>query len=344
MQQQLYKLPVNRWYNKIKDNHDDHYSTHHPHDVGYKFLLSSKRAFIELLRSFVKEDWVDFVEESRLIRVEKPYILPGFEKREADRVYRILINDKEIYFFVLLELQSTVDHLMPWRLLEYQVGIWRDVLNNPVDIIPGQKAFRLPAISAIVIENGTAGWTARTNFREMLSESDQLGNRILDFEYLVIDVNRYSARELTTMGNLISSVFLLDQSKNIKDIYNKLLLLRDTIKHLDPESFHRFAKWIEGILVQRVSGTDSNSVTAMLEQPTPKEVDQMISRVGQMIDKELEETRNKGFLEGLLKGQLEGKLEEKKETARKMLSKRMSVEEIVELTELPIEEVKKLKA
>ena len=70
----------------------------------------------------------------------------------------------------------------------------------------------------------------------------------------------------------------------------------------------------------------------------------MISRVGQMIDKELEETRNKGFLEGLLKGQLEGKLEEKKETARKMLSKGMSVEEIVELTGLPIEEVKKLKA
>jgi hypothetical protein len=32
---------------------------HNPHDTGYKYLLLSKKMFIQLLRSFVKEEWVD---------------------------------------------------------------------------------------------------------------------------------------------------------------------------------------------------------------------------------------------------------------------------------------------
>lgn len=34
---------------------DDEQNIHHPHDKGYKFLLSSKKVFIELLKSFVNQ-------------------------------------------------------------------------------------------------------------------------------------------------------------------------------------------------------------------------------------------------------------------------------------------------
>ena len=34
------------------------------HDKGYKYLLSVKKVFVELLRSFVKQDWVDSIEEN----------------------------------------------------------------------------------------------------------------------------------------------------------------------------------------------------------------------------------------------------------------------------------------
>lgn len=51
-------------------------SVHNPHDNGYKFLLSSKRAFMELFRSFVKGGWAEQIDESSLVRVDKTFILP----------------------------------------------------------------------------------------------------------------------------------------------------------------------------------------------------------------------------------------------------------------------------
>ncbi|MFD0711609.1 hypothetical protein [Paenibacillus sp. GCM10027626] len=43
----------------------------HPHDRGYKHLLSSKKNFLELLRSFIKRGWVDQIDEAHIIKVDK---------------------------------------------------------------------------------------------------------------------------------------------------------------------------------------------------------------------------------------------------------------------------------
>jgi len=46
---------------------------HNQHDKGYKFLLSSKRVFIELLRSFVKQEWVNDIDEANVVKVDKSF-------------------------------------------------------------------------------------------------------------------------------------------------------------------------------------------------------------------------------------------------------------------------------
>ena len=69
-------------------------------------------------------------------------------------------------FYVLLELQSTVDHLMPFRLLLYMVEIWRDIYNNTPAGERERKGFRLPAIVPAVLYNGRRSWTACRSFRE----------------------------------------------------------------------------------------------------------------------------------------------------------------------------------
>jgi predicted transposase/invertase (TIGR01784 family) len=51
----------------------------------------------------------------------------------------------------------------------------------------------------------------------------------------------------------------------------------------------------------------------------------------------------KGREQGKMEGKLEGKLEGKAEVAKKMLAKKISIDEIVELTELTREQVEKLK-
>ena len=61
---------------------------HHIHDKGYRELLSSKRAFLELLRTFVREDWAKDIDEGSLVRVEKSYILQDFSEKEAENHIR----------------------------------------------------------------------------------------------------------------------------------------------------------------------------------------------------------------------------------------------------------------
>ena len=77
-----------------------------PHDSGYKFLFSSKRAFLQLLQSFVKTGWAQAVDEASLVRVDKSFILPDFKNKEADLVYQASLKDQEVIFYLLLELQS----------------------------------------------------------------------------------------------------------------------------------------------------------------------------------------------------------------------------------------------
>jgi len=62
------------------------------------------------------------------------YILPDFRDKEANIVYELRRSTQddqpEIIFYILMELQSTVDFHMPYCLLLYQVETWRDYMKN----------------------------------------------------------------------------------------------------------------------------------------------------------------------------------------------------------------------
>lgn len=186
--------------------------THHPHDKGYRQLLAKKKTFLELLQTFVGEGWVREIAEEDLTLVDKSYVLQDFSDKEADIVYRLRIRGTDVIFYVLLELQSTVDHTMPFRLLQYMVEVWRDAYNNTPEKERKRKGFRLPAIVPAILYNGEGGWTARRSFREYQLGQERLSRHLLDFEYILFDVNRYGEEELRRQANVISSVFYLDQA------------------------------------------------------------------------------------------------------------------------------------
>ena len=160
---------------------DHQKDVHQPHDKGYKFLLSSKKVFIQLLRSFVNQDWVDQVDKTQLIRVDKSYILQDFHDKEADLVYRMKTKDQEVIFYVLMELQSSVDFQMPYRLLLYMTEIWRGLLKDTAKQEVSRKDFKLPVIVPIVVYNGKNNWTANIHFKEMLNGYERFGDNVLDF-------------------------------------------------------------------------------------------------------------------------------------------------------------------
>jgi predicted transposase/invertase (TIGR01784 family) len=304
---------------------------HMPHDTGYKYLLSSKKAFVQLIRSFVKTGWAEQVDEANLVRIDKSVILQDFQNKEADLIYRTKLKNKDIIFYVLMELQSTVDFLIPYRLLLYMNEIWRDILKNIPQKETERKGFRLPAIITIVLYNGQAKWTVPLNFKETLDSYELFKDHVLDFQYILINVHAYEEKELLKLSGVIGAVFLLDQAKNFEEIIESLKKLVETIKKMEPEEFKLFIAWAENILTRGISSEKKNEITDILKKTRFEEVEEMISNVERVLKKSWEEAEKQGMEKRNI------------EIARQMLSDGEDIEKIMRYTSLSREDIEKLK-
>ncbi|MDI4648719.1 hypothetical protein [Cohnella hashimotonis] len=65
-----------------------------PHDTSYRYLLSSKKLFVELIRSFVAREWAETIHESDLEAIDHSFVLPDFGRKEADLVYRLRLKGR----------------------------------------------------------------------------------------------------------------------------------------------------------------------------------------------------------------------------------------------------------
>ncbi|WMJ82291.1 Rpn family recombination-promoting nuclease/putative transposase [Clostridium sp. MB40-C1] len=329
---------------KRKDTQEQVY---HQHDVGYKHIFSHKGTFLELIRSFINKDWVNLIEEDDLVLADKSYILSDFEEEESDIVYKINIEGQEVIFYVLLEFQSRVDFQMPIRLLFYMTEIWRDVLKNTLKKDRRKKEFKLPSVVPIVIYNGKNRWTANTNFKEMLQGYELFGDNVLDFNYILFDVNRYDKEDLLEIANMVSLVFLLEQNISKEELVKRLRSSAFVLKRIKPEQFDVFKKWLKGIVKPRLDKNSQEQVDEILDKSNQGEVDDMVSNLGKTLDKikedAIKEGRKEGIQEGIQQGIQQGKLEGRLETARNLLRMGMDLLTVVKATGLSHEEIEKIK-
>ncbi|QXM05072.1 Rpn family recombination-promoting nuclease/putative transposase [Crassaminicella indica] len=302
------------------------------HDLGYKHILSHKKNFIDFLKSFVKKEWVDIIEEENLILIDKEFIQEDFKEEEADIVYKVNIDGKDVIFYVLLELQSRVDFRMPIRLLMYMTEIWRDELKNTDENIKKRKNYRLPVIVPIVLYNGKNKWTAVRSFKEILNGYELFEENVVNFKYLLFDVNRMDKEELFNIANVVSSVFLLDQDVEIEEIIKRLKLIGRIIRSsATKEQEKSFRSWLLNIFKNRFEGEKRENIYRLLVEVSEMEVDDMVSNLGRKLEEEFNYREKKGIQQG------------KKEMIRNLLLLGVDIEKIIKASELSKEDIEKIK-
>jgi predicted transposase/invertase (TIGR01784 family) len=305
---------------------------HDKHDRGYKFLLSSRRMFLQLLNTFVKQGWVEEIDEKDMMLINKSFILQDFKDKEADIVYRIKIKGQEVIFYVLLELQSSVDYQMPYRLLQYMLEIWREYLKDIDANVAEAKEFKLPIIVPIVLYNGSNRWTACESYKEYLRNSDMFGEYAVDFKYILLNVNGYPDEELLELSNLISMVFLIDKTKDFQQMMETLKRMIEPLKKVSPEEFLMFKHWLMNIATSGMSQEQKKEVEESVEDS--EEVESMLYNLERAITNEFKKYESK--LE-------EVRLEEKIQVAKNLLQMGMDILTVVKATGLTEEQIKKVK-
>ncbi|MFA5537511.1 MAG: Rpn family recombination-promoting nuclease/putative transposase, partial [Bacillota bacterium] len=269
----------------VREQPEDYRAIHNRHDKGYKYLLSSKTTFIQLLQTFTKLEWTENIKEEDILLVDKSFILQDFRDKEADLIYLVKQNKQPTLFYILMELQSVVDFQMPYRLLLYMVEIWRNILKDTEGNFAKTKDFKLPSIVPIVLYNGDNNWTAGKSFKEYQYYADTFIPYIVDFQYVLIDTNRYTEEELFEIANLVATVFLLDRKQKTDELIGRLRGLINIINKFDENEMHLFKNWLLKIVTRGIRKEDHQKVEQIITKN--REVEGMISN--------LEETIRQGY-------------------------------------------------
>jgi len=217
-----------------------------PHDKRFKELFSNKKSFLSLLRDYIKDDWVNSIDEESLKKSEKSFILQDFSELEADIVYEASLDGKKVIFYILQELQSFVDFRISYRLLLYVVEILRDFYNHSDVDERDNKGFKFPVVFPIVFYSGSGTWTVPLNLSQMFDGYERFGDHVLNFNYVLVDAKGFREDDLKALSSrLLAAVLLMEKSKNDLEYYDNIRKSLYDIKGLDAEETRIFSLFLK---------------------------------------------------------------------------------------------------
>lgn len=97
-------------------------------------------------------------------------------------IYKVQLRNHEVYIYILIEFQSTVEPFMALRVLNYITNFYMDYIANH------RQVKKLPVVFPIVLYNGEDRWTAPVNLSDLIEQMPSLGTFALDFQYFLIGV------------------------------------------------------------------------------------------------------------------------------------------------------------
>ena len=269
-----------------------------------------------------KEEAVNFINDTLKIKISKDeiekynssFINNIFQNREADVVYKI--KNKNVLF--LIEHQTKIDYLMPYRILEYQLAIMKSVLNDNVKNKPSAK---FPLVIPIVLYTHNKKWDADTYFEKLQETYNDFNIKLSN--YYLVDINNYTEEELLNKEDFLSKMMLLEKAKNSKELVEFIKKVIPKTKKDDIELLKRI---VALGLRKKLTDEDIQKLLQIMEGDGKN----MLAFLD-MLEKENQMYINIGKKEGKL------------EIVKNMLNEKLSIEKISRITGVKKEEIEKMK-
>ena len=281
--------------------------TDNPHDKGYKRIFSIKKNFLDFIKKYISHDWMMELTENDLELIDKEFITDQFDTYESDLVYKVNTKEGSVYLFFLFELQSYNDFTMPFRLLVYMVAIWLDYFSNYDKNERKRKSFRLPAIIPIVLHNGERNWTASCQFKEIIEYSNLFGKNIVDFEYILVSVNKITDTKIKGSNTLVDNILLADKKRTRQEWMNGIEELIHRIRKMDKNDLNEWITWF------------SNVIRELNEEERSKLIEQLREGDESAMCSSFERLLYKEKAEGLAEGEKLGKAADRAEAVIELL-------------------------
>jgi predicted transposase/invertase (TIGR01784 family) len=298
------------------------------HDSGYRHLFSFRAMVEDLLRGFVREQWVDDLDFETLERKNESFISDDLREREDDIIWRAKWkgSDEWMYVYFLIEFQSESDKYMALRMVNYVTLLYQDLIKT------GEVRGRaLPPVLPMVIYRGEQTWTSARDIKDLIrTPPPGLVKYLPSMKYLLLEEIRMNDTDLERMSNLVAELFRIENSTALNACIPPFLSFLKWTYKAGPEQkeLKRAVKAWFARAQKPAKLIDADIVDEM----APEEMEPMLS---EKIERWSKELRSEGMAEGELRGRVD--------VAKKMLQKGMSVKDISEVTELSEKEIFNLK-
>mgnify|MGYP005812656543 CR=1 FL=1 len=288
---------------------------HKHHDTGYKELFSYPEFVQQLIEGFAPPDIAQLMDFTQLKQHSSYYITPMFEEKIEDVVWSVEVTwegiTQEVYLYILLEFQSSVDHTMPIRMMHYVACFYSELLKQKV-ITPSQGLPpSFPSCFTTVPILGHLRWIFLIWYSR---------HRLLFFSGIFGVEN--AGESWATLQTAVDRIVTMIQADPHKERIDKVI-----------------TRWIKRHLYRLDAEINIDQLTSLVED---KEM--LAENLENLVQKE----RQTGRLEGRQEGRQEAEqraLESKRNAARKLIAlTEMSDQLIADIEELPVEEVEKLRA
>jgi predicted transposase/invertase (TIGR01784 family) len=185
------------------------------HDQSYKRLFSHPKMVEDLLRGFVREEWVNQLDFSTLETVKDSFMTDNLKARHDDIIWRVRWGPKWLYIFLLLEFQSTIDPFMAVRLMVY-IGL---LYQHLIDTQKLKQKDKLPPVLPIVIYNGSDKWDAKRNLSQLIEKvPGGLDKYQPKLRYFLLDESTFSEAKLAPLlKNLVAALIRLENTRNLEN-------------------------------------------------------------------------------------------------------------------------------
>lgn len=290
------------------------------HDKRYKKLFSHPVIVKELLLSFIDEQFIKNLDFSTSERMDKSFITDDFKEKESDIIYKINFEGSDIYIYLLLEFQSTVDKFMAVRINRY-VAEFYEFLSHSA------KGKTIPVAFPVMLYNGEEKWTASTDLQDLIAPSIP-GKYIPHFSYYKIIENEISKNVLLKIENAVSAIFYIENSKpeELRKEFENIVRL---LKKEQPEIILLFKRWLNNLFQTAKEDWETNNFNEQIE-------DLMEVRI--MFETALKERDQKMIEQGIEQG-IE---KDRRELTKRMKELGYPIVEISKITGLNTKEIEEL--
>ena len=176
-----------------------------PHDHFFRASITNPRVALEFLQRHLPSKISKLLDLDSLKLHSETFVDEELQKSIADALYSVNFQGKSGYVYFLIEHQSQAQLLMPLRLFEYFIKIFRMHLKK-------YKTNQLPLIYPFVIYNGEEAYRYTTDFFELF-EDPKLAREMIFQPFDLIDLTQVDDNDLKKLPLIGMMEFFLKHAR-----------------------------------------------------------------------------------------------------------------------------------